>query len=40
MRMTSFLWFTAAIVLILVIVLAFDHGGGDLMDWMARLHGQ
>ena len=40
MRMKSFLWFAAVIIVILMIALAVDGGGRDLVDWMARLHGR
>jgi hypothetical protein len=40
MRMKTFLWCVAAILLILLAALALDHGGGDLASWGARLHGQ
>ncbi len=40
MRMKTFAWVVAAILLILVIAFALDRHGGDLTDWAARLHGR
>jgi hypothetical protein len=40
MRMKSFAWFVAAILVILLIALALDRRGGDLTSWAARMHGQ
>jgi hypothetical protein len=40
MRMKSFGWFVAAILLILLVALALDRRGGDLIDWASRLHGR
>ncbi len=40
MRMKPFLWSIAAILLILIAALVLDRGGGELADWMARLHGR
>ena len=40
MRMKSFAWFAAAILLLFLIALALDRHGGDFADWAARLHGR
>jgi len=40
MRMKSFGWFVAAILLVLLVALALDRHGGDLTEWAAGLHGR
>lgn len=41
MQMRTFLWFIAAVALLLVVALAVSmHTGGGMPDWLSRLHGQ
>jgi hypothetical protein len=40
MRMKTFAWFVAAILVLFLIAFALDRHGGDLTSWARHLHGQ